>query len=86
MKIMAWLEYFKQCWCLRCLSLAKKVTIHQVTTVLATSKKVLFPGHNNLLTTSAADPSLTGAQAIIRVSGHQRRWLAGGYDLEIGHF
>ena len=24
--------------------------------------------------------------AIIKVSGHQYRWLAGGYDLEIGHF
>ena len=28
---------------------AKKVTIHQVTTMLATSKIVLFPGHNHLL-------------------------------------
>ena len=44
---------------------------------------VLFPGHNHLLTTGADDPSLTGAQAIIKVSDHQ---LAGGYDLEIGHF
>ena len=23
------------------------------------------------------------AQAVIKVSGHQHRWLAGGYDLEI---
>ena len=23
---------------------------------------------------------------IIKVSGHQYRWLAGGYDLEIEHF
>ena len=23
---------------------------------------------------------------IIKVSGYQHRWLAGGYDLEIGHF
>ena len=30
--------------------------------------------------------SLAGAQAVIKVSGHQHRWLAGGYDLEIGHF
>ena len=30
---------------------AKKATIHQVTTMLATSKNVLFPGHNQLLTT-----------------------------------
>ena len=37
---------------------AKKATIHQVTTMLATSKNVLFPGHNHLLTTSADDPSL----------------------------
>ena len=26
------------------------------------------------------------ARVIIIVSGHQHRWLAGGYDLEIGHF
>ena len=38
------------------LTLGKKATIHQVTTML------------------------------IKVSGHQHRWLAGGYDLEIGHF
>ena len=47
---------------------------------------ILFPGHNHLLTTSADDPSLAGTWAIIKVSGHQHRWLAGGYDLEIGHF
>ena len=29
---------------------------------------------------------LTGAPAIIKVSGHQYQWLAGGYDLTIGHF
>ena len=29
---------------------------------------------------------ITGPQAIIKVSGHQYRWLAGGYDLEMGHF
>ena len=27
-----------------------------------------------------------GARAIIKVSSHQCQWLAGGYDLEIGHF
>ena len=27
-----------------------------------------------------------GTQAMIKVLGHQHRWLAGGYDLEIGHF
>ena len=26
------------------------------------------------------------AGAIIKVSGHQYRWLAGGYDLELGYF
>ena len=31
-------------------------------------------------------PSLTGAQVIIRVRGHQHCWLAGGYDLQVGHF
>ena len=28
---------------------------------------------------------LAGARAIIKVLGHQRWWLAGGYDLETGH-
>ena len=32
-------------------SLRKKATIHRVTIMLATSKNVLFPGHNHLLTT-----------------------------------
>ena len=54
--------------------------------MLATSKNVLFPGHNHLLTTSTDDPSLIGTRAIIKMSGHQCLWLAGGYDLEIGHF
>ena len=51
----------------------KKTTIDQVTTMLAPSKSVLFPGHNHLLTTGADDPALTGAQAIIKVLGHQYR-------------
>ena len=38
--------------------LHKKATIHLVTTVQATSKNVLFPGHNHLLTTGADNPSL----------------------------
>ena len=54
--------------------------------MLAISKNALFPGHNHLLTTGTGDPSLAGAQAIIKVLGHQYRWLAGGYDLEIGHY
>ena len=56
--------------------------------MLATSKNLLFPGHNHLLTTSTDDPSITGAPAIIKASGHQYWWLAGGHDLEkkLGHF
>ena len=59
--------------------------------MLVTSKNVLFPGHNYMLTTSADDPSLlmstlAGNQLIIKMSGHQHQWPAGGYDLEIGHF
>ena len=53
--------------------------------MLATSLNVLFPGHNHLLTTGTDDPLSAGAQAVIKVSGHQYQWLAGGYDLEIGH-
>ena len=30
--------------------------------------------------------ALAGTQAMIEVSGHLYQWLAGGYDLEIGHF
>ena len=52
----------------------------------ATSKYVLFPGHNHLLTTSTVDLSLAEAQSIIKVLGHRYRWLASGYDLGIGHF
>ena len=62
--------------------LHKKATIHQVTTMLATSKNVLFPGHNHLLTTGTDDPTLVVAWA----KGHQYQWSVGGYDLEIGHF
>ena len=54
--------------------------------MLHTSKNVLFPGHNQLLTTGTDDPSLAGAWAIIKISGHQYQGLAGGYELEIGHF
>ena len=39
-------------------SLAKKAIIHQATTMLATSKNVLFPGHNHMLTTSIDDQTL----------------------------
>ena len=50
--------------------------------MLATSKTVSFPGHNHLLITGTNDPYHLCA---IKVSGHQYQWLAGGYDLEIGH-
>ena len=68
----------------------KRHYIHQLTTMLSTSKNVLFPGHNHLLNTGTDDPftliiTLAGAQAIIKVPGHQHQLLAGGYDLEIGH-
>ena len=45
-----------------------KATSHQVTTMLATSTNVLFPGHNHLLTTYTDD--LAGTRVIIKVSGH----------------
>ena len=54
--------------------------------MLFTSKNVLFSGHSHLLTTGTDDPTLASAWALIKVSGHQYRWLACGYDLEIGHF
>ena len=57
--------------------------------MLSTSKNVLFPIHNHLLITGADDPALSIARApvraIIKMKGHQHWWLAGGYDLEIGH-
>ena len=64
---------------------ALKTTIYQVTIMLSTSKNVLSPGHNHLLTTCTDDPSLTGGWVIIKMLGYQYRWLAGGYDLDIGH-
>ena len=39
------------------LSLHKQATIHQVTTMVATSTNVLFPGPNHLLTTGTDDPT-----------------------------
>ena len=38
-------------------TLHKNATTHQVTTMLATSKNILFPGPNHLLTTGTDDPS-----------------------------
>ena len=37
------------------------------------------PPHVDIIT-------FAGTRVIIKVSGHQHQWLAGGYDLEIGHF
>ena len=57
-------------------STAQNTTIYHLATMLTTSKKVLFPGHNYVITASMNDdPSLAGALAIIKVSGHQYRWL-----------
>ena len=66
---------------------AQKATIHQVTTMLAISKHVPFLGHNHLLTTGADDPTLwLLPEHQVKVKDQQYRWLAGGYNLEIGHF
>ena len=43
---------------------AQKATIHQVTTMLATSKYVLFLGHNYLLTTGTDDQTDYRTRAI----------------------
>ena len=59
------------------LALYKKATIHQVTTMLATSKNVLFPGLN-LLITSTDDIAQAPERVIIKVKCHQYQWLAGG--------
>ena len=65
---------------------AQKNTIHQGTTMLTTSKNVLFPGHNHLLTIGADDPTYWLLPEHQRVKGHQYQWLADGYDLEIDQF
>ena len=62
-------------------TLGKTDTIHQLTTMLATSKNALFPGHNHLLTTGADDPKLFLSPDRQQVNGHPYRWLAGGYDI-----
>ena len=70
--------------------LGKTATIHQVTTMLATSKHVLFVGYNHPTNRRYWWPDTSiitrvPARVIIKVSGHQYQWLAGGYDLKIGH-
>ena len=54
--------------------------------MIATSKILLFPGHNHLLTTGTYDPSLADTLAINKVLCHRYQWLAGDYDLETEHF
>ena len=71
---------------LLCVTQRKKVTIHQVTAMLSTSKNALFPAHNHLLTTGVDDLTLKLSPEHQRVKGHQYRWLAGGYDLEVELF
>ena len=41
---------------------------------------------NYLLFTGTDNSSLAGTRVIIKVSGDHYQWLAGGYDLKIGHF
>ena len=54
--------------------------------MLATYKNVWFPGHNHLLTTGTDDLTLWLSSEHQCVKFDQYRWLAGGYNLEIGHF
>ena len=75
--------------CFITLTLGKKATIYQITTMLATSKNVLIPGNITTCKTQVGptdDPTLWLLPEHQRVKDHQCRWLAGGYDLEIGHF
>ena len=65
-------------------NIAQKATIHQVTTMLATTKNVVFPSHNHLLTTVTNDLTLWSSPK--RQLRHQYQWLADGDDLDIGHF
>ena len=53
--------------------------------MLATSKNILFPGHNHLLTTSTDDLILIIAR-VPASEGSSVRVVAAGYDLEIGRF
>ena len=48
-------------------------------------KQLLLAFLTIIILTGTDDPSLAGARVIIKVLGHQHWWLAGGYDLEIGH-
>ena len=57
-----------------------------LSTMLAASKNVLLPVHNHLLTAGTDNTTLWLSPKRQRVKGHQYRWLAGGYDLEIWIF
>ena len=68
------------------LTLGEKNTIHELTTML-TSINALFPGHNHLCWwPGTLIIAQAPARVTIKVLRHQYQWLAGGYDLEIGHF
>ena len=54
------------------------------TTMLATSKSVLFPSHNHLLTTGFNDTTLIIAH--VPASEVSSVPSSSGYELEIGHF
>ena len=62
---------------------AQKTTTHQVTTILATSKNVLFPGHNHLLTTSTDDLTLWLSPERQRSSDLQQKFTYEDGDREI---
>ena len=47
-------------------ALGKQAIIHQVTTMLVTSKHVLFPGHNHLLTTVTDDTLIITPASLLR--------------------
>ena len=50
------------------------------TLCMTTAQKSHYPPGNH------HDIHLAGTRVIIKVKGHQHLWLAGGYDLAIGHF
>ena len=52
----------------------KKAIIHQVTTMLTTSKNALFPGHNHQLTTITDDLTFDLSSEHKRVNGYQYQW------------
>ena len=57
--------------------------MHQGTTMLATSKNVLFPANHRYWWPNTLIITLASTLATAIVSSHQYQWLAGGYDLEM---